>query len=388
MKGGQMFLRDCGRPAFPIGFVGAILIFGLTVVPEIACAVSLTELIAKAKQEGTLNATVTSSMTGKTTPKLIAAFNKHFGLNLAITLTPVNDTVNYPRALAAAQSGAPPTYDAIEGTELNNVQLLDADGLHKVEGWESLVAEINSFVRSGKVKPSQISPGQLSGYAFAYMTRSKSLIYNPRLIAKANLPRTHSDLADAKYKGMWTQPPWTSHWDIGPFVFPDIGREKWLEIVRAAGKNAGAVLNEQAGVERVMLGEYAFAPANTYYAFLAKSKDPQAPVEVTFFKDYNQANATYYVVNKGTKRPAAATLFAIWMGTAEAKALWQSELFGTQYRWGESELDKKERALIQESGANMVDLFESEKGREYLKWFSTQQGREYRKSLSQAIRGQ
>jgi hypothetical protein len=36
----------------------------------------------------------------------------------------------------------------------------------------------------------------------------------------------------------------------------------------------------------------------------------------------------------------------------------------------------------------MVDLFETEKGREYLKWFSTQQGREYRKQLSQAIRGQ
>jgi ABC-type Fe3+ transport system substrate-binding protein len=383
-----MLRRECARPVFSIGLVGTILILGLAVEPGIAGAINLAELIAQAKQEGALNATVTSSMTGKTTPKLVAAFNKRFGLNLTITLTPVNDTVNYPRALAAAQAGAPPTYDTIEGTELNNVQLLDAGGLQKVEGWESLVAEINPFVRSGKVKPSQLSPGQLSGYAFAYMTRSKSLIYNPKLISKANLPKTHSELTDAKYKGMWTQPPWTSHWDIGPFVFPEIGREKWLEIVRAAGKNAGAVLNEQAGVERVMLGEYAFTPANTYYAFLAKSRDPQAPVEVTFFKDYNQANATYYVVNKGTKRPAAATLFAIWMGTAEAEAIWQSELFGTQYKWGESELDKKERALIQESGANMVDLFESEKGREYLKWFSTQQGREYRKALSQAIRGQ
>jgi ABC-type Fe3+ transport system substrate-binding protein len=136
-----------------------------------------------------------------------------------------------------------------------------------------------------------------------------------------------------------------------------------------------------------MLGEFPFVLANTYYAFLAKSKDAQAPVEITFFKDYNQANATYYVVSKGTKRPAAASLFAIWMSTPEAEAIWQSELFGTQ-KWGESELDKKERSLIQESGANMVDLFETEKGREYLKWFSTQQGREYRKSLSQAIRGQ
>ena len=84
-----------------------------------------------------------------------------------------------------------------------------------------------------------------------------------------------------------------------------------------------------------MLGEFPFVLANAYYAFLAKSKDAQAPVEITFFKDYNQANATYYVVSKGTKRPAAATLFAIWMSTPEAEAIWQSELFGTQ-KWGES----------------------------------------------------
>jgi ABC-type Fe3+ transport system substrate-binding protein len=382
-----MFGNYRHRPTLACGLLGAMLAFGGAGAPKDVSAATVAELVSKAKQEGSLNATVTSSMTGKTTPKLIAAFNKRFGLNLNITLTPVNDTVNYPRALASTQSGAPPTYDSIEGTELNNVQLLDAGGLHKIENLESLLAEINPMVRSGKVKANHMSPGQLSGYAIAYQTRSKSIIYNSKLINKANLPKTHAELTDAKYKGLWNQPPWTSHWDIGPFVFPEIGREKWLEIVRAAGKNAGAVLNEQAGVERVMLGEYSFVLANAYYAFLAKSRDPQAPVEVTFFRDYNQANATYYVVTKGTKRPAAASLFAIWMSTPEAEAIWQSELFGTQ-KWGESALDKRERSLIQESDANMVDLFETEKGREYLKWFSTQQGREYRKSLSQAIRGQ
>jgi ABC-type Fe3+ transport system substrate-binding protein len=382
-----MFGKHPQAPTVAFGLLGAMLLFGAIILPKDVPAASVSELVAKAKQEGSLNATVTSSMTGKTTPKLILAFNKRFGLNLNITLTPVNDTVNYPRALASTQSGAPPTYDSIEGTELNNVQLLDAGGLHKIDNLESLMAEINPMVRSGKVKASHLSPGQLSGYAIAYQTRSKSIIYNSKLINRANLPKTHAELADAKYKALWNQPPWTSHWDIGPFVFPEIGKEKWLEIVRAAGKNAGAVLNEQAGVERVMLGEFPFVLANAYYAFLAKSKDAQAPVEITFFKDYNQANATYYVVSKGTKRPAAATLFAIWMSTPEAEAIWQSELFGTQ-KWGESELDKRERSLIQESGANMVDLFETEKGREYLKWFSTQQGREYRKQLSQAIRGQ
>ena len=54
-------------------------------------------------------------------------------------------------------------------------------------------------------------------------------------------------LADPRYNGKWTQPPWTSHWDIAPLVFPDFNREKWLEIIRRAGKNAAAVQPEQGG---------------------------------------------------------------------------------------------------------------------------------------------
>src|SRR4051812_33698904 len=98
--------RQPGRVVF--GWLGAMLCLGGIVAPKGISAASVSDLVAKAKQEGSLNATVTSSMTGKTTPKLISAFNKRFGLNPNITLTPVNDTVNYPRALASTQSGAPP----------------------------------------------------------------------------------------------------------------------------------------------------------------------------------------------------------------------------------------------------------------------------------------
>lgn len=67
------------------------------------------------------------------------------------------------------------------------------------------------------------------------------------------------ELADPKYKGKWTQPPWTSDWDIAPLGFADLDKGKWLEIVRKAGKNAGAVQHALTGVERMLLGEYAFA---------------------------------------------------------------------------------------------------------------------------------
>ena len=134
-----MFGKHRQAPTVAFGLLRAMLVFGTIIVPKTVPAATVSELVAKAKQEGSLNATVTSSMTGKTTPKLIAAFNKRFGLNLSITLTPVNDTVNYPRAgFDSVRSTA--TYDSIEGTGLNNVQLLDAGGLHKIDNLESLLA--------------------------------------------------------------------------------------------------------------------------------------------------------------------------------------------------------------------------------------------------------
>ena len=384
-----MFSKQDNKP--PSGYVrmvAGVLLLGVAFVPQISPAATVNELVAKAKQEGVLNATVTSSLTGKTTQQLAAAFKKRFGLDIEITLTPVGDTENYPKAIAETRTGVVPTYDAMEGSETHNLALMRVGGIQKIDDWESLAGGINSYVRSGKAHADQLSPAVLNGFAFAYLTRIKALIYNPRLISIKDLPRTHAELADPKYKGKWTQPPWTTHWEPGPMVFPDIGKEKWLEIVRNAGKNAGTVLPENPGVQRVLLGEYAFTPANTYYAFQAKAKDPQAPIEITYFKDYNLMTSSYYIVRKGARRPAGATLFSFWMATPEAKAIWQPAIFVTQFMWGESELDKKVRQLIHDSGAKLVDFISTEKGRDLLAWYGTEEGVKYTQSMGKAIRGE
>ena len=251
----------------------------------------------------------------------------------------------------------------------------------------SLLAEINPQVRSGKVRLEQLSPGPLKGYGFAYISRVKALLYNPKLISREKLPKTHAELADPKYKGRWTQPPWTSHWNIGPMVFPELGKDKWVDIVRKAGKNAGAVQPESAGVQRMLLGEYAFGLGGTYYVFRYRAKDPQAPLAVTYFEDYNPVQTSFYVVRKGARHPAAATLFAMWMGTPEAESIWQPAVFYTQL-WGGSDIDRKVRQLREQSGAKYVDYLSTKKGLDFLKWFRTKEGRKYKQALSRAIRGE
>lgn len=366
--------------------IGALFL-GITFPSQVTLAATLSELIAQAKEEGALNATVTSSVTGKTARQLAVAFKKRFGLDIEVTLTPKGDTRNYPKAIAATRAGTVPTYDAIEGSETNNIALMGVGGIQKVDDWKSLLAEINPLVSSGKVRPEQLSPTPLSEHAFMYVTRVKALLYNPQVISKKDLPKTHAELADPKYKGMWTQPPWTSHWMPGAMVFPELGRKKWLEIVRKAGKNAGAVQTANAGVQRMLLGEYGFALANTYYAFRFKAKDPQAPVEIAYFKDYNPSNFVFYVVRKEARHPAAATLFTLWMATPEAESIWQPANFFTQFLWGESELDRKMRRLIKKSGGKIVDFLSTEKARDYLAWLGTEKGRKYRQNIGRAIRG-
>jgi len=370
-----------------MSIVVGTLLLGVAIAPQVTYAAALTELVAKAKQEGALTVTVSSSISGKLIQQLTAAFKKRFGLDIEVTLTPVSDRKSYSKALAEAKIGTVPTYDAIEGPDTNNTGLVGAGGIQKIDNWETLLAEINPQVRSGKIRVEQLSPGPLKGYGFAYISRVKALLYNPKLISKEKLPKTHAELTDPKYKGIWTQPPWTSHWNIGPMVFPELGKEKWVDIVRKAGKNAGAVQSEIAGVQRLLLGEYKFTMANSYYYFLFKSKNPKAPLDVTYFEDYNPVQTSFYVVRKAARHPAAATLFAMWMGTPEAESIWQPVVFYTQL-WGGSDMDRKVRQLREQSGAKYVDYLSTKQGLDFLRWFRTEEGRKYKQALSRAIRGE
>ncbi len=93
-------------------------------------------------------------------------------------------------------------------------------------------------------------------------------------------------------------------------------------------------------------------------------------------------------MRKGARHPAAGSLFALWMGTPEAEAIWQPQLYATQFLWGESKLNRKVRRLIKQSGARIVDYLESKKSRDFLRWYGTEEGRRYSKALGRAIRGQ
>lgn len=369
--------------------VGIVGILGLS--PAIADPDGeklLNNLIAQARQEGAFNGFLGSAMTGRTSSKLEAAFKKRFGLDIDVSLPLINPTRYASKAAAEAKAGVQPKYDVYGGSGKNAVQLVALGAVQKIDNWKSLLAEINSDVRAGRARPEQISHEPFTGFAFLYLSRLKTLIYNTQLISREKLPTTHPELGDPKYKGMWSQPPFAAHWDIGLLAYPNVSKEDWLEIVRKAGKTAGAVQGSNASTQRVLLGEYAFMVGNTYNFLRVKAKDPEAPIDITYFKDYNPVVGSYYVVRKGAKHPAAATLFTLWMGTPEAKAIWQAETYYTQFLWGETELDRKIRKYLEESAGKVTSFFDTQNGVELLRWYGTKEGRQYRKAISRAIRGE
>lgn len=346
----------------------------------------LAELVRQANQEGKLVGTVQSSWGHAMLPGLADAFKKRFGLTIDVSLTPVASARQFPIEIAAIKAGAPPTYDVMQGDDAETIQLTGAAGVQKIAGWKELLAVVNPAVASGAIKLDQVSHGPFEGGSFHFMANIKQIVYNPRLIKAEDLPKTHAELADAKYKGKFVQPPWTAHWEIAPAVFDEQQRDKWLDVVRAAGKN-GSVLTEVEGVSRVVLGQYQFALAQDAYVRQVLAKDAQAPVAATFFHDYNELNGVYYSVRGKARSPAAATLWALWMTTPESEAIWQPSNKSFQ-PFGTSALDVAERQAIKDSGAVVVGYLDNDRTIALLRWQQSPDGAKYLAAIAKAIRGE
>lgn len=348
-------------------------------------------LVDQAQKEQRLKVSFVSSV-APVRHKLTEAFKKwlkDLGADIDVSLTPESDTENYAKAVAETQAKVRPTYDAIEGPERDNISLMNVGGTQKIENLELLLRELHPRVRAGEVSFKDISPYPFTGYGVVWGYRHKGLLYNPKLISRDQLPRTHADLTAAKYKGMWAQPPWTSHWDIALVALQEVRTDnwqEWVEVVRKASKNAAAVLAEKAAVERMIIGEWAFVPGNAYYYFQFKDKDPKAPIELTFFRDYNVQSPTLYVLRQGARSPAAATLFLIWMSTPQAQSIWQPVVY-TENLLGTSEIDKKVQSAVSEAGARIVSWIQDKKAIELLNWLGSEQGRNYTAAIGKAIRG-
>jgi iron(III) transport system substrate-binding protein len=177
-----------------------------------------------------------------------------------------------------------------------------------------------------KVDPSTLAhtPSQYNssrGEWVGVSARVSVLIYNPRLIARSQLPTSVLQLADRRYAGKLAFAPGET--DIQPVITSVVrayGKAtalKWLDGVKA---NAGANLfpDNETIADEVNRGEVAFGVVNQYYWYRLKAEVGASSVhsKIAYFAPYNPG----YVVDisgaailKSSTHQAAAQRFLAFL---------------------------------------------------------------------------
>jgi ABC-type Fe3+ transport system substrate-binding protein len=345
---------------------------------------TLQQLIDGARKEGQLNWYPVSSLGTDGAKAISQVFNKRFGLNLRINAdVSGNISTVFSKAIVESKSGIPPTFDVLYGPDHRAFEVKEAGGLDQVDNWEAILKEMSPEAYAVRQK---ISPLDIAGYAFLWANRIKCLNYNTDLINEAELPQTTADLGNPKYKGAFSLAPFVTDAEFGTLVYP---KDKWMEIVRTWGASNPAIMTYEAGVQRMLLGEFKFLPSNGEYIFEVKGKNPKAPIGVSFFKDLTANSYVFHMVRKNAKNPNAAKLFTLWTTTPEANRFFEVDyITSPNLVLGTGPISKQLNSLMKERNIKPVSWFDSKESLEKLLWYyRTDEGKRYVAEMGKARTG-
>src|SRR5262249_6058311 len=286
-------------------------------------------------------------------------------------------------AQAAIAAGGAPQYDAMLGQDDNKIFPAVKRGmLQRIDNWQELIAAVDPAVADGTVKPEARSPEPVRGHAMVFDDRLKILLFNTEMITKDQLPKTHVELADPRYKGQFVVPPWAVAYGTGMLVY---GKDRWLDMIAAIGQNAAGVATYSAGAQQMLAKQVAFQQDNLGDYFTQRSLGPNVPVGYAWFQDFTGWDVQYYVVPVRAKHPAAATLWALHMSTDEGRASLAPAYVALNIRDGRLPTDLEIRQSIADSKTKLIGWFGTPEERAMLEWFGTPAGEAYIDRLTKAL---
>lgn len=336
---------------------------------------TLSEVIKGAKQEGELVVWGISSLGEDGVKEYGGAFKARFGLeNLRFRYDYAGATgEKFSRAVMETRMGLPSTYDALYGPDHRVLALIEAGGVETVKNWELLLPE--------GVTPALASPGPVRGKAFAFGNRTKANVFNTKLISADEMPRTTRDVGLPKYKGKFYTSPWTTAPIFGILFY---SKEEWLEIARGWGRNKVTTIRSGPGVERMMLGEFAFEPmSNAYYVLEHKSKGN--PAGLHLFADFTPYTYIFNLVRKNARHPNAAALYSLWATGPEAVQIFEKYTGTGNINIKESKVGAEVMQSAKKMGGKLVAWLDSDKNMEVLEWYATKEGKDYEDQLAVAL---
>jgi ABC-type Fe3+ transport system substrate-binding protein len=359
-------------------------LFFFILAPVARSESSLQQLIEGARKEGHLNWYPVSSLGSDGAKAIAQVFNKRFGLNIRINADVSGRIATvFSKAIVETKSGLPPTFDVMYGPDHRAFELKQGGGLERIDNWDALLKEISPEAYAVREK---ISPLDIAGYAFLWANRIKCINYNPNLIKESELPQNITDLGNPKYKGAFSLAPFVTDAEFGTLVYP---KDRWMEIVRTWGALNPPIMTYEAGVQRMLLGEFKFLPSNGEYLFEIKGKNPKAPIGIAFFKDLTANSYVFHMVRKNAKNPNTAKLFALWTTTPEANRFFEVDyVTSPNLVLGTGPISRQLNTLLKERNIKPVSWFDSKENLAKLLWYyQTEEGKRYVAEMAKARTG-
>jgi iron(III) transport system substrate-binding protein len=312
---------------------------------------ALEATIAAAAQEGVLQFYGPSSLGADEAGRIIAAFNRYYGLNIDFQYSPSGSmTRDTARIVTEVSAGQAPTWDLMIMTDAHYAILFSNGVLEKVD-WAAL----------GVTNPRSIT---FDGTALQQASTFVAPAYNPNLVRPEEAPKDWPDLLDPKWRGRIGVSTATHFWARLAQVWGDERTTRFMEGLAAQQPVLGRLPEIYT---RVTLGEVAIysAVSDSYWLEARATGAPFAVVETAkpiIAQQYNVG------LIKGVRRPNQAKLMAAFLVTPEGQALWE-EIQGqtsmyiegtTAYRYVQG---KEIVALDPKFGAEQLDQLTEKYGR-------------------------
>lgn len=376
------------RWSVAVSFIALILVECVALISKATAQTSvqpsLKQLIEGARKEGQLNWYPVSSLGSDGAKGIAQVFNKRFGLNTRINAdVSGNIATVFSKAIVESKTGLPPTFDVMYGPDHRAFELKEAGGLERVEIWEALLKEISPEAYALRQK---VSPLDIAGYAFLWANRIKCLNFNTSLITEAELPHNITDLGNPKYKGMYPLSPFVTDAEFGTLIYP---KDRWMEIVRTWGALSPPIMTYEAGIQRMLLGEFKFMPSNGEYLFEVRRRNATAPIGIGFFRDLTANSYVFHMIRKNAKNPNTAKLFTLWTTTPEASQLFETDyLTSPNLVLGTGPIAQQLNKLLKDRNIKVVSWFDSQENLSKLLWYyQTEEGKRYVREMAKARTG-
>ncbi|MDP2726867.1 MAG: extracellular solute-binding protein [Dehalococcoidia bacterium] len=327
-----------------------------TTPTPVAKSSALDQLIEGARKEGVVRVNLMSPIGDKGAQRLIDALNKKYSLNLKMEYTA---SASMPRTAAQVltelKTGGAPSWDVIQGTASNLVDLVQAN-------------MVETFDWAGAFPNIPAGAVFYGGANLSVATTYQVPIYNKNLVRQQDVPRKWEDLLDPKWKGKLVVP---SQVDMYVWFTEMWGEERTTRLVEGLVKQDPIFAEISQVVPRVASGEYpvaAYIPSGQVF----QAQKQGAPVEFADEVDPVRGQDYLLSVPKKAQHPNAAKLFVGFNMSQEAQQVWWEEagrsshlvpespmvpvLKGKKLVFGTTEFDLKESPRLTEKYSKILGL--------------------------------